>query len=200
MGRRLVDEGLEGDVGRLAGDIRQGANHHERAAIQVAGLGDGGSLHLGGKHGREATARALHGVRARHEGIARGDQAFMHAQMTEFLYALTCHAYQSGIGAVGRRHAGHLAVLVAEHHGIDVVVADFAGNHHVANVQLAAEATGGAGIDDHLGMVHVEQQGRADGRIDLADAGLKDDHLDTVQLAGMEGRSHVLAGLAVLQA
>ena len=92
------------------------------------------------------------------------------AHFTQRFDTLPRNGYEPRVGLIGRRHVGHLTVLVAEHHGVHVMMADLAGDDDVADLQPLTEATGRPGVDHCLGPVHVKQQGRAHGSIHLADA------------------------------
>ena len=86
-------------------------------------------------------------------------------------------------GCIG---AGHLTIGVGEGGAVKIVIHHVPADHQIADVQLGAEGTGNAGVDQMGDAVQVAENLGADGGVDLADAAFHDGDGQTLQGAVIE--------------
>ncbi|MNE46973.1 hypothetical protein D3C80_1413480 [compost metagenome] len=77
------------------------------------------------------------------------------------------------------------------------MVAHFFRHDDIAHVQRSGQATGGTGIDHHIGLALFQQQGGTQSRRHFADARFEQGDFHAVNLAGIDLTTRTLQGLAV---
>ena len=153
----------------------------------MADLGDGGPFHFHGGHGREVGAGLGDALRVTHELVAGTDQPFLTLDpLLQLGHGGARQCLQAFIGDKGGGHLRHLADFIAKAGDIHIVMTHFAGDDHIADMQLGIKTTRRAGIDDAIRCEAIQQQGGGNRRGHLADPGAGQHDLLASQLAAVE--------------
>ena len=118
------------------------------------------------------------------EGVTADDQAAHRVQIQRFDTALRS-GNQLIVGFEACRAAWQLAILITKGGDIGIVVACLVGDDDVADFQRRRQSTCGAGVDNHVRLANLQQQGCAHRGRHFANTRFQQSDLGAVQLAGI---------------
>ena len=165
-----LQEGFKADLRFVGCAVGHRADNHKRLLQAGAGLGDGGSFHFHRRHVGKTAADAYQLAFAVDKAVAADHQPAAHRGSLKSGGGLFGGGHQGFVAVKTRRHAGQLAVLVAESGYVGIVVGALAADNHIADFQAVGHAAGAAGVDYAVGIKAFDQQRGGDGGVYLADA------------------------------
>ena len=160
----------------------------------MAGMGDGGALHLAA-HAAELLGEALLRLRGGDELVTRDNTAREHVHIGRgHGGGVFDGGTQRGVGREGQTvHAGELAGLVAQRRDVHVVVEGVGAHHEVGDVDGGIKRAGHARVHDVRHAVQVAHDLHAHAGRHLADAALGDDDRHASERALAEAHACALA-------
>ena len=159
--RAVVVPGVAADM--KLGDMMKAEN--ATFGISFCGSGGAGAITAQNKHGY----KAKYGMRSVDEGVTADDQAAHRVQIQRFDAALR-GGNQLIVGFEACRAAWQLAILITKGGDVGIVVAGLVGDDDVADFQRRRQSACGAGVDNHVRLANLQQQGRAHRRRHFANA------------------------------
>lgn len=186
MGGGIVPEILIlRDIILAAGHIAHDSDDHERDAALMAGMSDGGRLHI-------ATESIVESALDLHDLLGRRDERIAATEEAETYIERRCigdvvHDGEDAIG--GEEEEGARIGLAYDSAGAapHVMVSDAVSHEYRADSHRSIDTTCHTGIDDQIGMTSLDDVPSAESCIDLTDATLSHDYIMTRKRALIDG-------------